>query len=74
MPLRVAYQGEHGAYSEQAVLTLFRQHTDVIPVPRVTFSAVFEVCSTPLHPSLFSHHLSTARCPLTPPPVLPVPV
>ena len=42
MPLRVAYQGEPGAYSEQAVLTLFKQRTDVTPVPRVTFSAVFE--------------------------------
>ena len=40
--MRVAYQGEHGAYSEQAVLALFKQRTDVTPVSRVTFSAVFE--------------------------------
>jgi len=39
-PLRVAFQGERGAYSEQAALALFG--ADIEPVPCQSFDLVFE--------------------------------
>jgi prephenate dehydratase len=40
MPVKVAFQGEHGAYSEQAVLALLGEEAEPCPYP--TFDAVFE--------------------------------
>lgn len=44
MPYKVAFQGIHGAYSEQAI----RQHfgEDVQAIPQADFSALFEVLQT----------------------------
>lgn len=40
MTARVAFQGEHGAYSEQAIREFFGK--EVIPVPCLSFDAVFQ--------------------------------
>ena len=45
-PLVVAYQGEPGAYSEQAVRQLFGSVGSVTPLPCPSFSAVFEAVSS----------------------------